>query len=234
MNSPFIRGLAWYRYKRLEEEFIEATRYFPFEERFENIWSEFFSDLLTKVGNSIDGFFRIMLDDVRFDSYSHVTALKNSSKRKDIHYFRDFFDPIYRLSDVEVKTAFGLTSYGTCCPYQGFLDVQNNKKPKWWDAYNHVKHGWYVNIEEATLKNTIESLAGLFVLNILHKESQEYLIKYQDTITGAFLSSIGESQMLRILNASMIGIPKSWRHNIWIAKTPLFMHTFRVDQSVTA
>lgn len=228
MNNPFVRGLAWYRYKRLQDEFINATQYFPFEQKHETIWSEFFSDFLTKVGSSVDGFFRKMLEDSRFDSFSHVQVLKNSKRKRDINYFRDFFDPIYQLSSVEVNTAYGLTFYGACRPFAGFLDSKNSKIPVWWDAHNHVKHGWYVNIEEATLKNTIEALAGLFVLNILHKESQEYLIKYQDVIRGEFLDSMPQSMILKAFNASMIGIPKSLNQKC-VAITPLFTHTFRID-----
>jgi hypothetical protein len=231
MDNPFSRGLAWYRYKRLQDEFIDATQYFPFEQKHETIWSEFFSDLLTKVGGSVDGFFRKMLEDSRFDSFSHVPALKSGDRPRDINYFRDFFDPIYQLSTVEVKTAYGLTFYGTCRPFEGFLDPQNDKIPKWWNSYNHVKHGWYENIEEATLKNTVEALAGLFVLNVLHKESQEYLIKYQDVITGEFLDKMPQYMVLEAFNRSMIGIPRALNQTC-IARTPLFMHTFRVDEHV--
>lgn len=228
MDNPFSRGLAWYRYKRLQDEFINATQYFPFEQKHEAIWSEFFSDLLTKVGSSVDGFFRKMLEDSRFDSCPHVPALKASYRPHDINYFRDFFDAIYQLSDVEVTTAYGLTFYGSCRPFAGFLDSKNNKVPSWWDAHNHVKHGWYVNIEEATLKNTIEWLAGLFVLNVLHKESQEYLIKYQDVIRGEFLDKMPDYMILDHFRASMIGIPKRLNQTC-VAVTPLFMHTFRID-----
>lgn len=232
MSSPFARGLAWYRYRGLEEEFINATKYFPFEKSFEQIWSEFFSDLLSKVGSSIDGFFRNMLDDNRFDSYPHVPELKSSRKRRNINYFREFFDPIYQLSTVEVQTDYGLTNYGTCRPFEGFLDEENNKIPKWWDSYNHVKHGWYVNIREATLKNTIEALAGLFVLNILHKETQEYLIRYQNVIVGEFYGASPEN-ILRIFKPSMIGRPSNWSRYLMMARTPLFTHNFRDDSNVT-
>jgi hypothetical protein len=232
MDNPFSGGLAWYRYKRLQEEFINATQYFPFEQKHKAIWSEFFSDLLTKVCSSIDGFFRKMVEDSRFDSFSHVSVLKSSKRKHDINYFRDFFDPIYQLSTAKVKIEYGLTSYGTCRHFKGFLDPKNNRIPSWWNSYNHVKHGWYVNIKEATLKNTIEALAGLFVLNVLHKESQEYLIKHQDVITGEFLDRMPQDMILEAFNRSMIGIPEA-RNQTCIAKTSLFMHIFRVDKQVT-
>ncbi|GAI17301.1 unnamed protein product [marine sediment metagenome] len=173
-----------------------------------------------------------MLEDVRYDSFPHVLSLKNSGRAQDINYFRDFFDSIFQLSNVEVNTSYGLTAYGACRPFMGFLDSKNNKISRWWDAYNHVKHGWYVNIKEATLKNTIEALAGLFVLNILHKESQEYLIKYHDVITGEFYGLMPRG-IVKLFSVSMIGKPRSYRNIMVMAKTPLFMHVFRVDNNVT-
>ena len=224
MANPFSRGLAWYRYKRLEEEFINATQFFPFEQRFEGIWSEFFSDFLTKICYSVEGVFRKMLDDTRFDSYSHVPSLKNSSQKINIHYFRDFFDPIYNFSKVKVRTAYGLTSYGTCQPFEGFLKKKYNRIPKWWCAYNRVKHGWFIDIEEATLKNTIEALAGLFVLNILHKESQMYLLKYQNVISGGVQAT--HDQLLYLFSKSIDGLKKNLTSFKFVARTPLFEYAF--------
>jgi len=226
MIDAFSRGLAWYRYKRLEDEFINTTPYFPFEKRYKKIWSEFFSDLLVKIGNSVDSFFRYMLKDKSFQSYPHVPALKG--RKKDVNYFRDFFEPIYKLSGMEVDTAYGLTFYDRkCCPFEEF---KNNKIPIWWNSYNHVKHKWFDCIEEATLANTVEALAGLFVLNIIHKESQEYLIKYQNVIVGDFIGTMPQSFLMKAFKSSMIGIPKDFKYTC-VARTPLFTHVFRVDEN---
>lgn len=230
MISPFRRGLAWYKYKRLENEFINATEYFPFEKDYNKIWSEHFSDLIGKIGNSMDSFFRTMLKDEIFDSYPHISELKESKRKKDINYFRDCFKPIYKLSGVEVEISYGLTFYEEKC--RPFKDFNNNGVPKWWTAYNHIKHEWFDCIKEATLENTIEALAGLFVLNILHKESQEYLIKHENVIVWEYLRSFPQGYILGILKNSMIGIPATLKSYTIKAETPLFTHIFRVDESV--
>lgn len=166
MNAPFNRGLAWYRYKSLEDEFVSATRYFPFEKAHKGIWSEFFSDLLTKTCNSIDSFFRNMLKDTApCCSYPHVQVL-SKKRKKDITYFRDFFEPIYALSGAEVDIAYGLTFYDT--KFRPFEDFGNNQIPVWWTAYNHVKHTWFDCAKEATLECVVGALAGLFILNVLN------------------------------------------------------------------
>jgi hypothetical protein len=229
MHAPFSRGLAWHRYESLEDEFLDVTKYFPFEKNHKAIWSEFFSDFLTKIGNSVDSFFRNMLKDKAFDTYPHVSAMKK--RKKDINYFRDFFEPIYELSGAEVDIAYGLTFYDT--KYRPFEEFGKKKIPAWWNSYNHVKHTWFDCIEEATLENVVGALAGLFILNVLHLESREYLVKYQDVIVGDYMRGIPISLLEKAMKASTLGIPENWRGNNFIARTPLFTHTFRIDKKTT-
>jgi hypothetical protein len=80
-DAPFTRGLAWYRYKGLEDEFVSATKYFPFQKEHKDIWSEFFSDLLTKTCSSIDSFFKNMLRDKESSCpYPHIQQLQASAR----------------------------------------------------------------------------------------------------------------------------------------------------------
>ncbi len=228
MDTPFNRGLAWYRYKGLEEEFINAIKYFPFEKEYAKIWSEFFGDLLIKVGNSIDSYFRNMLKDSKFDSFPNVIALREKKEKIDINYFRKFFEPIYKLSDAEIDISYGLIFYDTKhCP---FAEFKNDQIPPWWTSYNHVKHKWFDCIKEATLENVVSALAGLFLLNILHKQSQEYLLKNQNVILFKFQSGFERSDILEMMNESMFGVRDTWRTYDFVARTPLFKHTFRLDK----
>jgi len=61
-------------------------------------------------------------------------------------------------------------------------------------------------MKEATLGNTIKALAGLFVLNILHKQNQQYLLEHTNVFTSDFP---GKIPIGTYLEESMIGIPKS-------------------------
>lgn len=225
MLNAFSKGLAWYKFEQLEREFLEATLYFPFEKEHRDIWSEFFSDLIVKIGNSVDSFFRLMLKGKSFDSFPHVTELKKERRKRDITYFRDFFEPIYQLSSVEVQITHGPDFYEKrSYPFSKF---ENSGVPNWWTSYNHVKHEWFDRIREATLENTINALTGLFVLNILHKENQQYLIQHTDVISYDYP---GKIPLKKYFMESMIGIPKSLSNWGIRAETPLFTHVFRLDE----
>ena len=66
--------------------------------------------------------------------------------------------------------------------------------------------------------------------NIIHKKSQEYLIKYQKVIIKDFLVSISKSLKLDIFQDSVIGIPHRWDAYKFIAGTPVFTHIYRSDK----
>ena len=234
MDAPFSRGLAWYRYKGLEDEFLAATKYFPFEKAHKKVWSEFFSDLLTKIGNSIDSFFRNMLKDTTPSScqYPHVAGLIASGRPRDIHFFRDMYEPIYLLSGAGVRIAYGLTFYDK--NLRPFKEFKRNQVPPWWTAYNHVKHTWFEHIEEATLANAVSALAGLFILNVLNTSSRSYLIRHQNVIRWDFMKSMPYSKIENAMKSSKMGIPKNWAAYNFIANTPVFEHTYRRDKTASA
>ena len=59
---------------------------------------------------------------------------------------------------------------------------------------------------KATLENSINALAALFSLSILHKENQRYLIRQTNTIHTEFLQ---RKQMEQSLNVSFVGSPNN-------------------------
>jgi hypothetical protein len=52
------------------------------------------------------------------------------------------------------------------------------KSPKWWKIYNGIKHDVGVNLKDATLQNTMQALAGAFMLNAIHYPSLYRLYEY--------------------------------------------------------
>jgi len=214
MKHSFER--SWYKYNNLEKELVDSTRYVPLMNSHNIVWSEFLGDLLVKVGNTIDSFFRF--------AYTNDTGKPHSSC--DINNFRDFFEPKYQLSGVLVEAAYGLTEYGSIKPFKEF---NSNIKPKWWDAYNHVKHEWFDCLQEATLENTLNALAGLFILNILYKESQKHLIRSSDVFFADYLR---KEDIEKALKDSYIGVPIKCKNFNFVARTQLFTHILRIDENI--
>ena len=60
-------------------------------------------------------------------------------------------------------------------PFENWI---GEKQPVWWIAYNNVKHDRFRYIAEATLKNTYEAFAGLFLFMIIHIDNRSILYDY--------------------------------------------------------
>jgi len=82
----------------------------------------------------------------------------NSFKGEVINKYREFLNPKYpKLCKLNVR----LPRHGLdITPWDNW---QNNKTPDWWRDYNKVKHHRDEHYNLANLKNTIASLAGLFL-----------------------------------------------------------------------
>ncbi len=240
MLDPFERGKAWFLYSKLERDFIETTSYVALETIHGSVWSEKFGELLARTGDLVDSFFRLMVNSKSLDNETSVKNLRakilkerqtNPNWFPKINDFRATFNPIFQLSSVDVEADYGLTYYGKLQPFKGF----DKQSPSWWDPYTKVKHEIFEQIEKkATLENTINALASLFALNILHKESQEYLIKSQNVIVCDYMKAMSKVNILDFFKASKIGIPKAVSGYNFRATTPLFTHTFRVDEQAGA
>ena len=243
MLDPFERGKAWFIYSKLEREFIDTTSYVALETVHKNVWSEKFGELLIKIGGSVGSFFDLMVNNRSLDGEETVEELRrkieeerqkreNKQKKKsdwspDIRDFRKAFNPVFSLSSAEVEASYGLTYYDKFYPFKGF----KRKSPLWWESHNKLKHKFFEQLEKrATLQNAINALASLFILNILHKESQEYLIKRQNVIVCDYMKSMSKVNVLGFFKASKIGIPEGAVNYGFRAMTSLFTHTFRTDK----
>lgn len=247
--DSFERGKVWFIYNRLEKEFIETTSYVALEMVHKEVWSEKYGELLIKIGGAVGSFLDLMIDSKSLDNEQKVIELKTKiqaerqksiakqkkSKKKfewnpTMADHRRAFSQVFQLSAVEVEASYGLTNYGKLKPFKGF----RTRPPVWWDSYNKVKHQFFEQIEQkATLQNALGALASLFVLNILHKESQEYLVKYQNVIVCDYMKSMPKEHILNYFKASKTGVPKRVSGYNFKAVTPLFTHVFRIDEQAS-
>ena len=56
-------------------------------------------------------------------------------------------------------------------PFSNWKSTPDFKSPDWWSPYNKVKHSRIENYKNANLKNIINALAGLYIL-------ENYFVKY--------------------------------------------------------
>ncbi len=87
---------------------------------------------------------------------------------------------IFSYRDEIIKKYMGIVDFAVILPEYNIEETtpwscwkNSNSPPKWWSAYNKVKHPRIKNYQYANLKNAIESVAGLFAINLYFYNEKE-------------------------------------------------------------
>lgn len=177
--SAFKTGLMWSVYSDMEKEFMEFLDYVPPQDH-EKVYSYKLIRLMLQVGGYVDTTFKEMALYPKFDGDEKCEVIRdkvNKEKIVTIKLFREAFEPIYKLSRqgflVKSPKHFAL-AFERIAPFSEFGE---GKSPKWWNAYNGVKHNWLKNLKKANMGNTLKALGGAFLLNAVHEPSLLELAK---------------------------------------------------------
>jgi hypothetical protein len=202
-TCPFGRGLTWYTYRRQEKKIVDAIRYTAIDPDNLNSWGEVWADVLRSIGDDVDSCFRETAKCVERNCGSSgilsiaVNARRGISGKRDfkdwnIVDYKEVFEPVYELSHNTVQVPYGLRGIPPLTPFQDFA-VQGAPPlgiPPWWNGYNQIKHQYYEKMNEGKMENALSALAGLLLVNLLHKCSQYYLV-----MTGAVKGGIKLGQL---------------------------------------
>lgn len=204
----FLDGHSWQNFQDLENKVLECLDYVALDTVHEEVWSNRFGELLIRIGSAIDSFFNKARECYYFDKEQGIKDLRQQNQPDILDYCK-FFERYYQLSEafVAIHQPNGIFYKA----YSPFSEFKQNQSPSWWKSYNKVKHEWYDSSREhGNLKNVIESLGGLFILNVLHKDSQKFLvlnnvIKAGDKSYYEY-SGVTKNHLLSLLKDSKIGI----------------------------
>lgn len=239
-SDIFRRGMAWHTYRNLEKDFIDVTRYVALEKKNDEAYSERIAQLLQLTGSTVDSLFFEMRTSSSLAKQKGAADLQENPE-PNIGQYREVYEPIYQLSQVKLDARHGLTNYGTIKPFNPFLPKQY---PEWWDAYNEIKHEFFQNWRRGTLGNLVHALGALFILNVLHKDAQLYLLQrgvivpvtgYADSThlpTSLSRYSLDPFHVAGLMSRSFIGLPSNVAYGA-MAFSEVFAHSFRSDPNVT-
>jgi hypothetical protein len=162
--------IVWEMYQSLEKEFLNYIEYVPLSPQHYNVWSYPLVNLFNNIGSSVDSFFKNAIKCNSLDDFPSIDQIRLNSRQHNMKTYREIFDTQYQVSN---KQIFELKNFTSIAP---FKDWSNKNTPGWWSQYTEIKHNRFENREKATLKNALDSLAGLFVLFLTHKETLSMLI----------------------------------------------------------
>jgi len=149
--------IVWELYQSLEKEFLSYLEYVPLTPQHYDVWSYPLVNLFNNIGSSVDSFFKNAIYCESLNDYPNIDEIR-AKDQHTMKTYRDIFETQYMISN---KQIFELWNFSSVYP---FGDWKNNNVPDWWSRYTDIKHDRFRNKERATLKATIDALAGLFSL----------------------------------------------------------------------
>lgn len=177
-KDRFANGIFWELYKDLEVRFQNFLEYVPYIDENENVFSFKLVNLILSIGGHVDSAFKEM---ARYKGFANndgcqkiVKRLRRSEEKVKtgmapetvpISLSLSAFEKEYNLSKRTVILK-RLPEEEEITPFEPYNPKTN--APKWWEIYNGLKHDVSVNLRQANLKNSVNALAGAFLLNIIH------------------------------------------------------------------
>jgi len=215
VSHVFPSELAWEQYTLLEEEFLIFLRYVPLQEEHYNVWSPKLVNLMINTGSTIDSFFKNAISTDSWQKIIRDDQIPYRKDRPDMRLYRTLFNNMYNFSD---KRIFNLISGTELYP---FSEWKNENALRWWTSYTKLKHDRFENREQAAIKNVLNALGGLFLLNAIHIETRLVLLKEKIIQTEHYIDN--QFLIKVLLNIEPLDIP----YPIF-AKTKLFGYVFEL------
>jgi len=232
-EDNFEKGIFWELYQDLERQFQSFLEYVPYLPGNETIYSFKLLNLILSIGGHVDSAFKEMARYPEFsdndDCKKILDLLKESEesikegkapKTVPIWLSLRAFEKEYELSQKKIMFK-RIPEREDVLPFKP-CNLKTNA-PKWWEIYNGLKHDVGVNIREANLHNTLNALAGAFLLNAIHTPAYIRLMEYR------FVKPERTGRVTYTLKPGWKEKIKDWikkKKRFGIAETPLFIYNY--------
>lgn len=163
-NSNFVH---WNYFIAIEQDLAKLARYIEFSEANFGTYSIELTQLLLAASSEVDVVMKALCNlkkpDVEHKNINHY-------KRTVCELFPEFSHELCYIH------RFGLV-------LQPWINWSEDQNPIWWQSHNNVKHQRDAHFHEANLKNTLNSVAALWLtIRYYYREllSQEYVNSFLD------------------------------------------------------
>ena len=158
--------IHWNYYIALENDLGRVARYIEFIEANFKTYSIELAHILLASSSEID----VVMKEL-------CVLLSPSKKPENINEYRKIIKE--KLSSFIDEKAYSHRYGLTLSPWSNWQGEQN---PDWWKSYNNVKHQRNIYFNEANLKNVLNSIAALMIVNLYYyreKLNKEFDYPYE-------------------------------------------------------
>jgi hypothetical protein len=151
--------LHWNYFLALEQDLEKTSRYIEFCETNFDVFSIELAHLLFAAASEVDVLAKCICE-----------IVKPEAPRENILHYQSVFSTAAALPANDAAHIPNIATMEILIPRYGMKfkpweNWFNKKTPNWWDSYNHVKHERNHYFNEATLKNALNAMGALLILN---------------------------------------------------------------------
>lgn len=167
-----MNQLFWNAYRRIEKEIISLAEFIHIDDQQLGVYSSKIADLLVRTV-------------VEIEAISKKLYFENGGLKADNNDLFFDTDCLKLLEDkwlISKKTIFISSPYFYLSDKEKYLKPLNksfkrgSSSSKWQQAYQAVKHNRVKNLEKGNLKNLLNSLGALYILNIYLRNTSYELV----------------------------------------------------------
>jgi len=179
---------AWFLLERIEDSINQISDYVQVDEMNLKVYSRQMALKLYEVGTLVEAMMKRMVNDDVLDSFPNLAddlcdARGQSEHLPTIRSYRNVLERVFALSGKTIN--FRLFTFSrNLQPFASFAS-EKDISPEWWDAYNLVKHDFFLNLSEATFERLIEGAGALFLLTVLCRLHWPVLLLHNRLVTGS-------------------------------------------------
>lgn len=182
MKKEEFEKKYWNYYLMLENRVIELEPFIAFDKSNYQTYSLKIMDLLISVCCEVESLCKLI-----------------SKKSGNINSYLDFLNNDQFYSSVKNDLVF-FKKIDTLKPFK----CNSNDQLEWWNSHNGLKHNRINEFQTATLKNLINALAGLYLLEIYYYNKNYF--KKGDTTVPEVESKLFKSNKIKSNIASLTSI----------------------------
>lgn len=195
-SNPF-----WLQYLSLEKSLLEISEYIAITEDNYHCYSFKNMQLFFAVCSEIDSIFK----HIRRNIFEDDSIKKNITIVDNISMLDSFFSAV-RDTSIVTNISGSLVEFQPFkILFTDYIDkiIDVNKSKSWWQEYNAIKHQRLDNFDKASLKNVLESMSALHILNLTYalSESINLLEPYKKVLIHA--SSQHQYPIFQLKNSGM-------------------------------
>lgn len=151
-------------FSELEKRLAAFLRVVPFNSEHQRVHSAVLASLLLDSCSLIESVLKSAMDNARYNGVANIALLRN--KRYALqppHLNINDLRVVFRADLFYVKRVWLLSQGDVSIPWYVWRQPQA-AHPKWWRAYNDVKHSRLDNASRATLGATVHAMEALFLV----------------------------------------------------------------------